>query len=58
MPKCTFCGKNIEKGTGMLFVKKSGRVQNFCSQKCKKNMIKLGRKPRNVKWTEAARQKN
>ena len=54
--KCSFCGVNIEKGTGKIFVRKTGKVLYFCSNKCEKNMIKLGRKPRKIKWTEEARQ--
>ncbi len=51
MPKCSFCGDNIEKGTGILFVKKDGKSLNFCARKCEKNMLKLKRLPRNFKWT-------
>jgi large subunit ribosomal protein L24e len=50
--RCTFCGKTIEKGTGKIYVKKDGRIFNFCSSKCEKNQLKLGRKSANVKWTE------
>lgn len=52
MPKCSFCGKLIPKGTGKIFVFKSGKINNFCSSKCEKNMLKLKRKPRNFKWTK------
>ena len=53
--KCSFCGETIEKGTGKIFVRKSGKILYFCSRKCEKNMLQLGRKPRKVKWTEEAR---
>ena len=53
--KCTFCSSEIIPGTGKMFVKKDGKVFYFCSMKCEKNMLKLGRKPRNVRWTGAAR---
>ena len=52
MVKCSFCGKNIEKGTGKMFVEKDGKILYFCSSKCEKNMFKLKRKPRNLKWTK------
>lgn len=52
MAKCTFCGKNIAIGTGKMFVKTDGKILYFCSMKCEKNMIKLGRKPRRTKWTD------
>jgi len=44
---CSFCGDAIEPGTGKLYVRKDGSVFNFCSNKCKKNNIGLGR----TKWT-------
>lgn len=49
--KCSFCGKNIEKGTGKTIARNSGKLIYACSSKCEKNMFKLERKPRFVKWT-------
>ncbi len=54
MAKCSFCGESIEKGTGMIFVKKDGKVLNFCSKKCEKHVFKLKRKPMSTKWTQPA----
>ncbi|MBU1204112.1 MAG: 50S ribosomal protein L24e [Nanoarchaeota archaeon] len=51
MPKCSFCGENIPKGTGKIVVKKDGKVLYFDKSKCEKNMLKLKRKPRDFKWT-------
>lgn len=51
MVKCSFCSTEIPKGTGKMYVRKDGRVFYFCSNKCNKNMIKLGRKPVKFKWT-------
>jgi len=51
LAKCSFCGYQIPQGTGKIFVKKEGKVLNFCSMKCEKNMLKLGRTPRHFKWT-------
>lgn len=51
MPKCTFCGNVIEKGTGKMFVKKGGKILYFCSSKCEKNTLKLKRKPIRTKWS-------
>ncbi len=48
--KCSFCNRNVEPGTGVSNVDKVGKVLNFCSSKCKKNMLKLKRNPRKVKW--------
>lgn len=50
---CSFCGSDIEPGTGKLFVKKDGTVLFFCKSKCQKNMLKLGRIPRRVRWTKS-----
>ena len=49
---CSFCGNEIEPGTGKLYVKKDGNVLYFCKNKCQKNMLKLKRIPRKVKWTK------
>ena len=49
---CTFCGLEIEPGTGKMYVKKDGVVFNFCSSKCQKNLVKLKRVPRRTEWTE------
>ncbi|MBW2973728.1 50S ribosomal protein L24e [Candidatus Woesearchaeota archaeon] len=48
--KCSFCKKEIEKGTGKIFAKNDGKVFYFCSNKCDKNMLKLKRKPAHVNW--------
>ena len=52
---CAFCGREIEPGTGKMYVLKNGTVLYFCSSKCQKNMIKLHRVPRRVRWTQAYR---
>ena len=49
--RCTFCGIDIVQGTGMMYVKKDGKLMYFCSHKCEKNMLKLNRKPLRVQWT-------
>ncbi len=48
---CSFCGEEIEVGTGKMYVRRDGRVFYFCSGKCEKNMLKLKRNPRKLKWT-------
>jgi len=35
----------------MLYVRKDGSVLSFCSQKCKRNLLHLGREGRLTKWT-------
>lgn len=49
--KCSFCGNDIEPGTGTMYVKKDGTVYYFCSSKCQKNLLKLRRDPKKVRWT-------
>ena len=51
MSKCNFCGNEIEKGTGLIFVEKIGKVLHFCSSKCENN-VELGRKPKHTRWTQ------
>ncbi|OYT33256.1 50S ribosomal protein L24e [Archaeoglobales archaeon ex4484_92] len=48
---CSFCGGEIEPGTGKMFVRKDGKILYFCSGKCEKSMLKLKRNPRKLKWT-------
>ena len=55
MAKCSFCGQEIGKGTGKILFKNDGKVLNFCSNKCEKNLLKLNRIPRKIKWTEEYR---
>ena len=52
MPRCDFCRKTIEPGTGKMLVKNDGKVLDLCSNKCEKNLVKLRRKPRTTRWTE------
>lgn len=53
LKKCSFCGKQIEPGTGLLFVRNDGALLWFCSSKCKKNALELKRNPRKVKWVKS-----
>ena len=51
MAKCNFCGNEMKKGTGKIFVKKDASILHFCSLKCEKNLLKLKRKPIKTKWS-------
>jgi large subunit ribosomal protein L24e len=53
MATCSFCGAEIKKGTGKMFVKDNGQILYFCSSKCEKNMLKLKRDARKIKWTKS-----
>ena len=50
MVKCSFCNKDITPGTGTMLIKNDGKIFWFCSKKCDKNMLKLGRKAKTQKW--------
>jgi len=52
MDECSFCGGEIEQGTGIMLVLGDGKTLYFCSHKCLSN-YRLGRNPRKVKWTRA-----
>jgi large subunit ribosomal protein L24e len=58
MAKCAFCGNQIEKGTGKMFVYVSGKVDYFCSRTCEKQLLKLKRKPLKTRWTEKYRKEH
>ncbi len=50
--KCSFCGKEIKPGTGLMYVKKDGKILYLHVRKCKAAMLKLKRKARYLKWTK------
>nr|MBI4156805.1 50S ribosomal protein L24e [Candidatus Woesearchaeota archaeon] len=52
MAVCSFCGNRIMKGTGKIYVFKTGKINNYCRSKCEKNDLKLQRKARDLKWTK------
>lgn len=52
MAQCSFCGKDIKPASGKVFVKDNGSILRFCSSKCEKNLLKLGRDSRKFKWTK------
>jgi len=49
---CNFCGREIQPGTGIWYVRNDGTILRFCSSKCFKNALKLGRDPTRLKWTK------
>jgi len=57
MPKCTYCNKEFERGTGLMFIQNTGKVLWFHSNKCEKYMLKLGRNPVKLKWTRPVKAK-
>lgn len=49
--RCSFCGYEFNPGTGIMYVNNDGTILWFCSSKCRKNHLYLGRDPRKLKWT-------
>ena len=50
--KCSFCGNNIKPATGKMLIQTYGKILYYCSMKCEKNMLKLRKKARELKWTK------
>lgn len=48
---CSFCGRHITTGHGIMLIRNDGQIQWTCSSKCKKNARVLKRDPRKLKWT-------
>ncbi|HUC38625.1 MAG TPA: hypothetical protein VL944_00660 [Candidatus Acidoferrum sp.] len=42
--KCTYCSGEVPRGGGIMYVYKIGTVSYYCSSKCYKNDVILGRK--------------
>jgi large subunit ribosomal protein L24e len=57
MTKCVFCGNDAHDFTGVHLIKNDGTVDFLCSSKCRKNMLKLKRDKRNMKWTVSYKDK-
>ncbi|MBI2547452.1 MAG: 50S ribosomal protein L24e [Candidatus Aenigmarchaeota archaeon] len=47
--KCSFCGSNITRGTGKMFVRNTGEIFYWCSSKCEKN-FRMGRERKKLRW--------
>lgn len=48
--RCSFCGKEVRLGFGILYVRNDGSTKMYCSSKCRVNDMKLKRDPRKLKW--------
>lgn len=56
LAKCVYCGVEQEDYLGTYLIKNDGTNNYYCSSKCKKNHLKLGRDKRRMKWTSAFRE--
>jgi large subunit ribosomal protein L24e len=52
MPYDSFSNEYIPKGTGVMYVQKDGKVLYFQKSKSRKNMLKLKRDGRKIRWTK------
>lgn len=50
MPRCSFCKQNYEFPRGLTLALNDGNILYFCSNKCRKNMLKLHRDNKKVNW--------
>jgi len=48
--KCSFCGRQIPPGFGIMYVKNDGTVLRFCSRRCYISAIEFHRDPRRQAW--------
>jgi large subunit ribosomal protein L24e len=48
--KCSYCGREIEPGTGIIYALNNGTILYFCSRKCIKNW-EMKRDNKKLKWT-------
>ncbi len=55
MVQCSFCNTEIPPGTGKMYARNDGRIFYFCKNKCEKNLLKLGRDPKEQKWVTKAK---
>ncbi|MEM2028421.1 MAG: 50S ribosomal protein L24e, partial [Candidatus Bathyarchaeia archaeon] len=46
--RCSFCGHEFSPGTGIMYVNNDGTILWFCSSKCRKNHLYLGRDSRKL----------
>ncbi len=42
--KCSYCNSEIKRGQGLMYVYKTGNAAFYCSSKCFKNDIVMGRR--------------
>ncbi len=47
--KCSYCQEEIEKGTGIMYVRKTGALKYYCSKRCMKMDVKFKKKQKEVK---------
>ncbi|MCS7122439.1 MAG: 50S ribosomal protein L24e [Candidatus Micrarchaeota archaeon] len=51
--KCSFCGREIALGRGIIYFTSNGKMYSFDSSKCRRNMLRLNRDPKDMKWSRS-----
>ncbi|MEM0173451.1 MAG: 50S ribosomal protein L24e [Sulfolobaceae archaeon] len=49
--RCSFCGHEIQPGTGLMYVRNDGTILWFCSRRCRVYMLQQRKDPKKLKWT-------
>ena len=55
--KCSYCSKGIEKGTGLMYVRKNGAIKYYCANRCYKMNIVYNRKLSNKELKKRSMQR-
>ncbi len=53
--RCSYCTREIEKGTGIMYVRKTGAIKYYCSDRCFKFDVKQQRKQRHKEQKEVTK---
>lgn len=53
--RCSYCAREIEQGTGIMYVRKVGTVRYYCSDRCYKFDVVQGKKQRAKEQRSAAK---
>ncbi|MBI2126192.1 MAG: 50S ribosomal protein L24e [Thaumarchaeota archaeon] len=57
LKNCSFCGKTVPWGEGVMMIRNDGAVHWYCSAKCRKSATIFRRDPRKFKWTRQEKAK-
>lgn len=55
--KCSYCTTEIEKGTGMIYVRKNGAIRYYCTKRCFRLNMVHDRRPNKKEIAEKAQVK-
>lgn len=55
--KCSYCTREIEKGTGTMYVRKNGSIRYYCSRRCLKFETVYKKRPNAKEVKEIAKPK-